>query len=301
MSIAVVGSLGLDTVKTPFARVRRVLGGSASYFSYAASLFSPVNLIGVVGKDFPDEYIRLFRQRNISFEGVQKSKGKTFSWSGEYDWSMGDPKTLFVKLGVFANFRPKVPSLYQRSQYIFLANIDPELQRATLGQLKTKKSQVVACDTMNFWIKNKKKKLMNLLKHVDIFFLNESEARQLTEEPNLLKAARLILKFGPKRLFIKRGEHGVLLICGRHLFSIPAYLMESVIDPTGAGDTFAGAVMGYLSRVKSKSINTLNRAAVYGTVMASFAVEDFSLDNLKRVNMFKVEKRIKKFRKLTSF
>ncbi len=301
MSIIVVGSLGLDSVKTPFGKVKKVLGGSASYFSHAASLFSRVNLIGVVGRDFPRKFIKSFKEKNISFQGVQEGSGKTFCWSGEYDWDMGDPKTISTDLGVFSKFRPKIPIQYEGSKEIFLANIDPELQKNVLSQVKGRGSKIIGCDTMDFWIRNKRKKLLNLLKDIDIFFINESEARQLTEEPNLLKAARSILKFGPKKIFIKRGEHGVLLVTGRHLFIAPAFLMESVVDPTGAGDTFAGGVMGYLALAKNKNIDTLRKAAIYGTILATFTVENFSLEGLKKVSLSKVEKRIKKFKKLISF
>lgn len=301
MSIVVVGSLGLDTVETPFGNVEDVLGGSASYFSYTASLFSPVSLVAVVGRDFPDKFLNSFRKNNISLEGVKKASGKTFSWSGKYGWNMEDPQTLSTKLGVFANFEPKVPYQYRRSKYIFLANIDPELQKKVLTQVKAKKSKIIACDTMNFWIRNKRKKLLNLLKDIDIFFINESEARQLTQEPNLLKAARNILKLGPQKVFIKRGEHGVLLVSGKHLFTAPAYLMESVVDPTGAGDTFAGGVIGYLAKTNSKTLEALKKAAIYGTIMATYAVEDFSLRSLMKVTEAKMQKRIKKFKKLTSF
>ncbi len=301
MSISVVGSVGLDTVKTPFGRVDKVLGGSASYFSYAASLFTKVNLIAVVGRDFPDKFIKSFKRKGIALEGFQKKEGKTFNWSGEYGLSLADPQTLSVDLGVFADFKPKIPLEYQKSTHIFLANIDPCLQKETLSQLKTRKSQVVACDTMNFWIENKRKELVDLLRFVDIFFLNESEARQLTKEPNLLKAAKAIQSFGPKQVFIKQGEHGVLLASGNCLFNAPAYLIESVVDPTGAGDTFAGAVMGYLSWAGGRSLQSLREAAVYGMVVATFAVEGFSLESLKKASLAKVKNRIKKFRKLVSF
>jgi sugar/nucleoside kinase (ribokinase family) len=301
MSIVVVGSVGLDSVKTPFGAVKKVLGGSASYFSYAAGLFSQVNLIATVGGDFPKKYIKLFNQKNIMLDGLSQASGKTFSWSGQYGWDMADPRTISTELGVFADFRPQLPIQYEKSKYIFLANIDPELQKSILKQVKRKKSKIIGCDTMDFWIKNKRKELLDLLKGIDIFFINESEARQLTQEPNLLKAARAILKFGPKKIFIKRGEHGVLLVSGKHLFTAPAYLMESVVDPTGAGDTFAGGVMGYLAMTKSKTIDALKKAAIYGTIMATFAVEDFSLGSLEKVTSAKVKKRIKKFKKLVLF
>jgi sugar/nucleoside kinase (ribokinase family) len=301
MSIIVVGSVGLDSVKTPFGTAKKVLGGSASYFSSAASLFSQVNLIATVGSDFPKKYIKLFNQKNIKLDGLSQAAGKTFSWSGEYGWDMADPETLSTKLGVFADFCPGLPPQYKKSKHIFLANIDPELQMNILKQIKGRGSKVIGCDTMDFWIENKRKKLLSLLKDIDIFFINESEARQLTQEPNILKAARAILKFGPKKIFIKRGEHGVLLVSGKHLFNAPAYLMESVVDPTGAGDTFAGGVMGYLAMTNNKSINTLRRAAIYGTIMATFAVENFSLESLQKATLAKVEKRMKKFKKLVSF
>lgn len=301
MSIIVVGSVGLDSVKTPFGKVERVLGGSASYFSHAASIFSAVNLVGVVGRDFPKKFINSFQEKNISLTGLQQVSGKTFSWSGEYGWDMSDPETLSTKLGVFADFKPKLPAEYKKCKYVFLANIDPELQKNVLTQIKGRSSKIIGCDTMDFWIENKRKELLNLLKDIDIFFINESEARQLTEEPNLIKAAKAILRFGPKKIFIKRGEHGVLLVSGKNLFTAPAYLMESVVDPTGAGDTFAGGVMGYLAMTKSKSIQSLKRAAIYGTITATFAVEGFSLESLQKISTKKIEKRIKKFKKFISF
>ncbi len=301
MSIVVVGSVGLDSIKTPFGKKKRVLGGSASYFSHAASIFSKVNLIAVVGSDFPHKFIKSFQKKDISLQGLQKVTGKTFSWSGEYGWDLADPKTLSTELGVFANFKPKLPVEYKKSKHIFLANIDPELQNNILKQIKARTSKIVGCDTMDFWIQNKRKQLLKLLKNIDIFFINESEARQLTKEPNLLKAARSILKLGPKKIFIKRGEHGVLLVSGKHLFTAPAYLMESVVDPTGAGDSFAGGVMGYLALTKSKSIQALKKAAIYGTITATFAVEGFSLESLQKINAKKIENRIKKFKKLVTF
>lgn len=301
MSVTVVGSVGLDTVKTPFGQAKKVLGGSASYFAIAAGIFAPVSLIAVIGEDFPDSFLNLFQKKNVLLEGVEKKKGKTFSWSGEYDWSLSDPKTHSINLGVFSDFKPGIPLSYQKNKYLFLANIDPCLQLHILDQIKAKRSQIIACDTMNYWIENKRKKLLKLLKSIDIFFLNESEARQLTGEPNLLKAAKVILKFGPKKIFIKKGEHGVLLLAGSQLFSAPAYLTESVVDPTGAGDSFAGGVMGYLDWSGSQNMAALKNAAIYGIATAAFAVEGFSLGSLCEVSRYKIEKRITQFRKRVSF
>ena len=299
MSILVVGSVALDTVKTPFGKKDNILGGSAVYFSVSASCFAPVNLVAVVGKDFPSKHVRFLKNKGINVNGLAVKKGRTFRWEGEYGWDFSDPRTIATHLNVFSDFDPDIPREYRKSEYVFLANIDPELQGRVLKKMINPK--LVACDTMNYWIENKRKDLLKLLKKIDIFLLNESEAKELTGRSSLLKAAKSILKFGPKRVIIKKGEHGSLLFSGDSVFSAPAYLMETIVDPTGAGDTFAGGLMGYLVTQKSVNCASLRRAVVYGGVMATFAVEDFSLKRLGTVTKKDIAKRFKEFTKLTHF
>ena len=299
MSILVVGSVALDTIKTPFGKCKDVLGGSATYFSVSANFFSPVNLVAVVGKDFPSKYLNFFKTKGIDIKGLASERGKTFRWEGEYSWDFSNPKTISTHLNVFANFNPDIPREYRNSKYVFLANIDPRIQKKVLSQIA--KPRLVACDTMNYWIENRRRDLIKLLKKVDIFFLNESETRELTGEANLVKAAKAILRFGPKRVIVKKGEHGSLLFSGNSIFSTPAYLMESVFDPTGAGDTFAGGVMGYLAACRTQNEANLKKAIAYGSVMATFAVENFSLRRLGAIKKSDIIRRFRKFRKLTYF
>lgn len=299
MSILVVGSVALDTIKTPFGKKKEILGGSATYFSVSARFFGPVSLVAVVGQDFPRKYINFLEKKGIGLKGLKVRKGKTFRWEGEYGWDFSNPRTVATHLNVFADFNPFIPEEYKGSKYVFLANIDPSLQNKVLGQMRNPK--LVACDTMNYWIENKRRELMGLLKKVDIFFLNESEARELTGESNLVKAAKEILKMGPGKIIIKKGEHGALLFSGSSIFSAPAYLMESIFDPTGAGDTFAGGAMGYLAAQKSLNTANLRKSIVYGTVMATFAVEDFSLGRLGAIKQSDINRRLNNFRKLTRF
>jgi sugar/nucleoside kinase (ribokinase family) len=299
MSILVVGSVAFDTVKTPLKKSKDVLGGSATYFSISASFFSPVNLVAVVGKDFPKKYIDLFKKRGIDTQGLTIDSGRTFRWEGEYGWDFNNVKTIATHLNVFSNFNPQIPKEYKDSKYLFLANIDPQIQESVLRQVNNPK--LVACDTMNHWIKNKRKELVNFLKKVDIFFLNDSEARQLSGENSLFKAAKAIFKFGPKKIIIKKGEHGALLFSKNSLFCVPAFLLEEVFDPTGAGDTFAGGVMGYLATSDKVNEKNLRKALAYGSIMATFAVEDFSLNRLVSITRTDINKRFKKFRELISF
>ena len=299
MSILVTGSVALDTIKTPFAKASSVLGGSATYFSVSAKVFSPVNLVAVVGEDFPKKHINFFQQKGIDIQGLEIARGKTFRWEGEYGWDFSDPKTIATHLNVFAAFVPKVPKSYKNSRHVFLANTDPKIQMSVLDQVT--KPRLVACDTMNYWIEKKRSSLLKLLKRVDAFFLNGSEAKELTLESNLITAGKKILKLGPKIVVIKKGEHGVLLFSHNNIFVTPAFLLESVYDPTGAGDTFAGGFMGYLARCKKYNQNALRRAAVYASIMATFAVEDFSLRKLSRVTIANVNQRVKKFKKCIYF
>ena len=299
MSVLVVGSIALDTITTPFGKAKDVLGGSATYSSISANVFSPVRLVAVVGRDFPKKHFTLLKDKGIDLEGLQKECGKTFRWEGEYSWDFSNPKTIATHLNVFAEFNPKIPIVYRKSKYVFLANIDPQIQEKVLNQVG--KPKLVACDTMNYWIESKRKSLLRLLKRVDIFLLNESEAKELTQEANLIKAGKEVLKFGPQIVIVKKGEHGVVLFSKKHIFVTPAYLMESVYDPTGAGDTFAGGFIGYLAKCKKYNQQVLREAVVYGSIMATFAVEDFSLKRLKTVTMPDVRKRLKEFKQFTSF
>jgi len=299
MSILVVGSVALDAIKTPLGKCREVLGGSAVYFSTSASFFNPVSLIAVVGEDFPKRHVALLEKKKIDTRGLEFKKGKTFRWEGEYGWSFSDAQTIATHLNVFADFDPKIPEEYRRIKNVFLANIDPVLQRKVLHKMKS--PRLVACDTMNYWIKTKRKDLLKLLKEVDLFFLNEGEARQLTGEVNIVKAAKAIERLGPKKIIIKKGEHGSLLFSSASIFSTPAYLMEAVFDPTGAGDTFAGGVMGFLAKCKKLTKDNLRKSIVYGTVMATFAVEAFSLRRLGSIKEKDIKKRYKEYKKLTVF
>lgn len=299
MSVLVVGSVALDTVKTPFGEADNVLGGAAVYFSMAASLFTDVKLVGVVGTDFPEEHVELLSRRSIDLAGLQKREGKTFRWSGEYSYNLNEAKTLETKLNVFEDFRPDIPEAYRNSDMVFLANIDPELQLQVLEQVRT--PRVVACDTMNFWINGKHDALLKLLKHVDIIILNDAETRQLTNEPNLVKAANIMRSFGPRYVIIKKGEHGVLMFTGSSFFSAPAYPLEYIFDPTGAGDTFAGGFMGYLDTCGGLEESSLRKAVVYGSVLASFNVEEFSLRRLARVHIGEVKDRFREFERMSHF
>ena len=277
--LLVVGSVALDSVETPFGKVREVLGGSATYFSYSASFFTQVRLVATVGEDFPDAHLRLLEDRGVDTGGLQTSAGRTFRWTGEYGYDLNEAKTLETQLNVFAEFRPVLTDGLGRVPYLFLANIDPELQLDVLRQMK-ERPRLVALDTMNFWIQRKREALRRVLSEVDVITINDGEARQLASEPNLIRAARAISAMGPRTVVVKRGEYGALLMTGGTLFFVPAYPLESVYDPTGAGDTFAGGFMGYLAAQDRVDAAAMRRAIVYGTVMASFTVEDFSLKRL---------------------
>lgn len=299
MSLLVVGSVAFDSVETPFGKVEEVLGGSATYFSTAASYFTDVRLVAVVGKDFPDKHLRFLKGKGIDIKGMQKAPGKTFRWKGRYDFDLNQAHTLDTQLNVFAAFNPRIPDEYRDTPYVFLANIDPVLQLDVLKQVK--KPRLVACDTMNFWIERKPKELKETLKHVDILTINEAEIRELSKESNLVKAAKRVLSFGPDTVIIKQGEYGALMFSDSSVFSAPAYPLESVFDPTGAGDSFAGGFMGYLSRAGRISDRNIRQAIIVGSVMASFDVEDFSLNRMKGLKNREIETRFMEFRKLTRF
>ena len=299
MSILVVGSVAFDSIKTPFGIANDVLGGSACYFSTAASFFTDVNLVAVVGDDFPQQHIDFLKSRNIDLAGLQKSPGDTFRWKGRYDYNLNEAHTLETHLNVFESFQPVLPESYRDAEYVFLANIDPELQLEVLQQVKNPK--LVACDTMNFWIEGKKAELIKTLARVDILIINEAEVRQLADEPNLFKAAAIVRSFGPETLVVKQGEYGVLMFGEGSIFSAPAYPLEEVFDPTGAGDTFAGGFIGYLAATSNQSEQNLRKATVFGTVMASFTVEKFSLDRLRDIDYLEISARYKKIKLLTEF
>ncbi len=299
MSILVVGSVAFDSVETPFGTAKEVLGGSATYFSTSASFFTDVRLVAVVGEDFPPEHLDFLRSRNIDLQGLQVAPGKTFRWEGRYGYDLNEAHTLDTRLNVFEAFSPQLPKGYEEAEYVFLANIDPELQLDVLK--KVRRPRLVACDTMNFWIGGKKEALLETLRNVDIFLLNEGEARQLAEEPNIVKAARAILAMGPRTVVLKRGEYGVLMVTEHAIFSAPAYPLESVFDPTGAGDTFAGGFMGYLSATRDDSDAAVRKAIVFGSIMASFTVEDFSLERLRTLSYEQIEERYRRFKLLTEF
>jgi sugar/nucleoside kinase (ribokinase family) len=300
MSILVVGSVAFDTIKTPFGEVKDALGGSATYFSYAASFFSPVQLVAVVGSDFPQSSISLLHSRNISTDGLEVAKRKTFRWSGLYENDMNAAHTMATELNVFQTFQPKIPSHYASTPYVFLANIDPDLQLQVLEQVK--KPVLTGCDTMNLWIGIKSNSLNQLLKKVDIFLLNDGEARQFTGITNLIKAGYDLLKRGPKIVVIKKGEHGAILMTKDSCFVAPAYPLEDVFDPTGAGDCFAGGFFSSLvTSGKFMDESSLRRSVILGTVMASFNVESFSLDRLVRCSQNNIIDRYNKFKKFTHF
>ena len=299
MSVLVVGSVALDTITTPFGKAKDILGGSATFSAVSASVFTPVDLVAVVGRDFPKKYINLLKNKGIDLTGLKKEKGKTFRWEGEYGWDFSNPKTIATDLNVFGKFDPIIPKAYRKNKIVFLANIDPEIQEKVLNQVD--KPRIVACDTMNYWIETKRNQLLKLLKRVDICLLNEAEAKELVGETNLVKAGKKILKLGPPIVIIKKGEHGVVLFSQKHIFATPAYLLESVYDPTGAGDTFAGGFIGYLAKVKKYNQKSLREAVVCGSIMATFAVEDFSLRKLQKITAVDVRRRLNKFKKLTNF
>ena len=299
MEILVVGSVAFDAVETPFGQRQEVLGGSATYFSTSASFFTAVRLVAVVGEDFPGEHRDFLASRNIDLTGLQVAPGKTFRWKGRYGYDLNEAQTLETHLNVFEGFQPNLPENFRDAEVLFLANIDPELQLEVVSQVR--RPRLIACDTMNFWIAGKREALVRTLGHVDILVINEGETRQLANEPNLVKAARAILTLGPKTLVIKRGEYGVLVFSEHSIFSIPAYPLEDVFDPTGAGDTFAGGFIGYLAATGNFSDATIRKATVFGSVMASFTVEDFSLDRLRRVSWQEIEARFRKFQALTAF
>lgn len=297
--LLVVGSVALDTVETPFGEADEVLGGSATYFSVAASYFTSVDLIAVVGEDFPDQHIKFLKSRNVDLTGLERQPGKTFRWQGKYTYQLNEAHTLNTALNVFEAFRPKIPGQYRSPNMLFLGNIDPELQLDVLGQVK--RPTLVACDTMNFWIERKQEALWRVLDKVDVLIINDGEARELGGNPNLVQVAQKILARGPKHLIVKRGEYGVMMFNQKQIFGSPAFPLEHVKDPTGAGDTFAGGFMGYLAATGNISEQALRQAIIFGGVMASFTVEALSLDRIRTLDYKEIESRFREFKALTHF
>jgi sugar/nucleoside kinase (ribokinase family) len=300
MSVLIVGSIALDTVKTPVEEHADLLGGSASYAALGASFFSPVKLVGIVGDDFPASEFDFWKARQIDAEGVQRVAGKSFRWSGEYEWDMNTRQTRSVALNVFEHFRPELPQSYRETDFVLLANIAPALQAHVLDQMK--RPRFVVADTMDLWIETTRADLDALLPRVDLLILNDSEARELTKETSLIKAGRKIRKSGPRYVAIKKGEHGALLFGEDEFFSCGAYPLEDIHDPTGAGDTFAGGMAGYLaSKRTDPTFADLRRAIIYGSVLASFNVEAFSLERLRTLTMDEVAERYQMFKAMTTF
>lgn len=299
MSLVVVGSIALDTVTTPKGSGKEVLGGSASYFALAARIFSPVHIVGVVGNDFPVEHINRFKKSEINLDGLLVENGKTFRWEGIYDETFSDPKTIATELNVFANFQPTLPDHYCDLPYVFLGNIQPQLQLRVLEQIRS--PHFVAADTMNYWIERERPSLIELFAKIDMLTLNEQEIRLLTGVRSLLAGAQKILSWGPKIIVIKKGEHGVMVISPHSVFVLSAYPITDITDPTGAGDSFAGAMMGYIAHKGNSDPETIRRAAAYGTIVASFCVEGFSVQRLEHLTRTQVDARMEHFRKITSF
>ncbi|HJQ84964.1 MAG TPA: PfkB family carbohydrate kinase [Candidatus Binatia bacterium] len=297
--IAVVGSVAFDTIETPIGRAEEVLGGSATHFAVAASYFAPVHLVGVVGEDFPEAERDYLASRGIDLSGLEVREGRTFRWTGRYHEDMNVRDTLDLQLNVFANFQPTLSEAVRKVPFVFLANIDPTLQEAVLEQFDD--PAVVACDTMNHWIASARASLEDLLPRVDLLVVNDEEARQLSGEPNVPRAARRILELGPRSVLVKRGEYGAILFSPESVFAVPAYPLEEVFDPTGAGDTFAGGVLGYLAATGERSEGGLRRAIVYGSVLASYVVEDFGGQRLRTLTREDIDRRYRQFVALTEF
>lgn len=299
MSILVVGTVAFDSIETPYGSAERVLGGSASYFALAASFFSPVRVVGVVGEDFPVQYLKLFSQRGVDLAGLKKEQGATFHWRGRYHEDLNVRDTVELHLNVLSGFRPELPDSYKQAEYVFLGNIDPVMQLEVLDQLE--RMRLVVCDTMDHWIRESAAELRKVLKRIEILVINDSEARLLSGENNIVRAARAILKMGPKAVLIKRGEYGVLQFSDSSVFATPAYPLEEVFDPTGAGDSFAGGFVGHLAFSRDDTQRGLRRAIVYGSVVASFTVEDFGVERLARLSLPEIEERYRRFLQLTDF
>ena len=299
MSIVVLGTVALDTVKTPFGTRKQMLGGSAAHFAMSARLFTDVNLVAIIGRDFPSRYIEFLRKKGIVLTSLIQEKGRTFKWEGEYKGDLNAALTLNTELGVLSAFRPVISEKQKRIKYLFLANVDPDIQRHLLENMHA--PTLVGLDSMNYWIHHKRAALIRLLKKVDIYVANDQEARVLSGEANLVRAARRLSSYGPKMILIKKGEHGVIFYSDKFIFSIPAYPTDRVVDPTGAGDTFAGGFMGYLAKAKRINAENIKKAIAYGTVAASFNVEDFGLNKTSRLKIKDLAVRLERFRRYVLF
>jgi sugar/nucleoside kinase (ribokinase family) len=299
MALLVVGSVALDTVETPFGRAEDALGGSATFFAAAAANFCPVQLVGVVGDDFPLGGLDFLLERDVDLSGLERAPGPSFRWSGVYSYDLNSRETLDTRLGVFADFNPRIPDAFRGAEWVFLGNIDPVLQLEVLNQIRT--PRLVACDTMNFWIEGKREALLDLLQRVDLLLVNDSEARELSGDYNLARAARWIQRHGPRYVIIKKGEHGAILFTPTATFFAPGYPLEEVFDPTGAGDAFAGGLMGALAQHGRLDDADLRRAVIFGSAMGSFAVERFSIDRFRDLSWEEIEARVRQFREMTTF
>jgi sugar/nucleoside kinase (ribokinase family) len=299
MSILCVGSVALDHLETPFGHAEEVLGGSAVFFAAAASLLTPVQLVGVVGTDYPMDELRFLEERGVDLSGIETAAGESFRWKGRYSYDLNERVTVWTQLGVFAQFHPRIPEHFRDTRMVFLGNIDPALQLDVLEQVR--RPDIIACDTMNFWIDGSRDALLKLLGHVHILMVNDAEARQLADEPNLLQAARWIQARGPAWVVVKKGEHGAMLFGKQSVFFVPGYPLEKVFDPTGAGDAFAGGFMGYLAFSGGRDEEDFRRAMVYGSALGSYAVESFGIDRLMALRPDEVIGRIRQFRDMTAF
>ena len=299
MSLLVVGSIALDSVATPFGQTADAPGGSAVFFAAAACLLHPVQVVGVIGSDYPLGVLKKLEARGVDLAGVEQVPGESFRWKAKYSYDLASRETLDTRLGVFADFRPKIPAAFRQARFVFLGNIDPGLQLGVLDQVT--EPALVACDTMNYWISSKRELVLELLRHIDILMVNDTEARELSSDWNIYRAAHWILQRGPKRVVIKQGEHGALLVDPDATFKVPAYPLQEVFDPTGAGDAFAGGFMGYLARSGDRSTAALRRAMVYGAAMGSFAVEAFGIQGFENVTPADVRARVRAFKDLVHF
>jgi len=299
MGIVVVGSVALDTLETPKGKHERILGGSASHFSVAASNFTDVKIVGVIGNDFPEQYLEMFKHHKINIDGIEKQEGKTFFWSGRYGPDFGDPESLVTELGVFANFNPKIPDTYKNEKYLFVANIAPKLQIEVIDKMKS--SKFIGADTMNFWINSAKDDLLDMIKRVDLLIINELEVKMLSGIDNVQKGAKDILNYGPKILVVKRGVYGSMMFSKDDYFVLPAFPVDNVTDTTGAGDSFAGGMMGYLAANDKVDAQNLRNAMVYGTMCSSFGVQDFSTLGLETITKAKLDARINLFKNMTLY
>jgi len=300
VDVVIIGSVALDSIQTPFGKVRDVLGGSATYASFAASFFCKPGIVAVVGDDFPQEGLTLLEKRGISLAGLKREKdAKTFRWEGYYEYDMNEAKTLRTELNVWESFKPVLPDEYRNARYLFLGNIDPELQMDIITQIKSPK--FIAADTMNFWIEHKRERLKDMIRKVDLLLLNDAEARELFETPNLFRAARSALGLGARAVIIKKGEHGALLFTKSTHFNAPGYPLENVVDPTGCGDCFGGGLIGYLAKTDEPSEANIRRAMIYGSAIASYNAEGFGLEMLKKISVADIEKRFNEFRIMREF